>query len=88
MHFVLVGHDNLHPWNQMIEQISHPTARDWNVRIVHTLREGNRVVDHLANLARKVEIGLHILVSPPRTCGLLLNKDINGVSLPRRIPVA
>ena len=29
--------------------------RDWNVRVLHTLREGNRVADALAGVGMKME---------------------------------
>lgn len=59
-------------------------ARPWEVKVVHTLREGNKVADHLANVAHTLLLGLHILSSPPDGCGHLLWQDFLGTRFPRR----
>ena len=49
------------------------------------LHWGWKNLSHLANMGHSVEIGLHVLDRPPGSCGSILNEDISGVSLPRRI---
>lgn len=50
-----------HPCFNLIWQCKDLIARDWVVHFKHTYREGNRVVDWLANHALNLSLGLHCL---------------------------
>ena len=52
---------------------------------MHTFRKGNRIADCLVGLGHSLEIGLHLLLGVPASCGAILNKDLRGVCFPRRL---
>lgn len=60
-------------------------ATDWEVRIVHCFREGNRVADNLANIGVTQSEALVYFDAPPQAITQLLREDIMGVALPRFI---
>ena len=51
------GCDSHHPYSHMVEQIRELLSRDWNVRVSHVVKEGNRVADQLAKLGHSKSIG-------------------------------
>ncbi|KAK3227570.1 hypothetical protein Dsin_007432 [Dipteronia sinensis] len=50
---------------------------EWCCSIIHEYREGNRVVDAMAKLGHKLEIGLHFFESPPPEVVNVLLKAIS-----------
>lgn len=50
-------------------------AREWEVELISTLREGNMCVDHLAKSRAKQALHLQILEEPPEGLGSLLPAD-------------
>lgn len=56
---------------------------DWEVSIIHTYREGNKVADYLANLGADQEERIRYFNSPPNEISNLLFADIMGVTTPR-----
>lgn len=61
-------------------------VRDWVVKFSHVYRKGNKVADSLANFAFSLDLGVHLLDSPPIISSRLLLDDVMGVSFPRMMP--
>lgn len=78
------GVSESHHCGALVRAVREYLARPWEVKVVHTLREGNKVADHLANVAHTLPLGLHVLSSPPDGCGHLLWQDFLGTRFPRR----
>ena len=55
----------------------------WEVRVQHILREGNRVVDCLANLEFRVPLGLHLFNVVPNDAHEITVQYIIGISFYR-----
>ncbi|KAF7823087.1 putative ribonuclease H-like domain-containing protein [Senna tora] len=71
-----------HPLFPIIAGIRELAAKNWNVTFSHTLREGNRVANLLANLAHKSS-GLQVWSNPPSVCINAVQDDVKGTWLPR-----
>jgi ribonuclease HI len=73
--------DHVNDWHcyaAIIYNIKDLLARDWRVRVMHTLREGNACADYLAKIgARNLEAYSPIVV-PPDGMNLLLLADASG----------
>ncbi|KAJ1423686.1 Ribonuclease H domain [Sesbania bispinosa] len=69
-----ITHD--HPYAHILKQISSGRQRPWRVVISHTFREGNMIVDCLANMSHSRSLGLHMLSDPLESvvafCGKIL----------------
>lgn len=74
-----------HPYSSIISSINNFRARDWETRIPHVLREGNRVANFLANMAHSLDFGLHVFRDMPIGCGCLAFQDSISVSFPRTV---
>ncbi|CAJ2657171.1 unnamed protein product [Trifolium pratense] len=70
--------DKWHHYAAIILTIKDIIARDWRVRISHTLREGNACADYLAKLGARNNEVLSIIASPPVGLNLLLLADASG----------
>ncbi|KAF7841723.1 putative ribonuclease H-like domain-containing protein [Senna tora] len=77
------GVEKDHPLFTIITSIRELAAKDWNVTFSHTLREGNRVANLLANLAHRSPNGLQVWEIPPSICISTLQDDVRGTWLPR-----
>ncbi|MCH90659.1 ribonuclease H protein, partial [Trifolium medium] len=73
--------DHVNEWHHyaaIIYNIKDLLSRNWRVRLVHTLREGNTCADFLAKIeARNPEAYSRIAV-PPDKMNLLLLADASG----------
>ena len=56
---------------------------DWEVKVCHTLREGNRGADALANIGINFPIGLHLFENAPPEVHEIILQDVAGVSFGR-----
>ena len=45
----------------LIQELNRLIHRNWIVEVIHTFREANKCVDHLAGLASSYSLGVHIL---------------------------
>lgn len=72
-----------HPLRVIVVCCQQMLSRDWVVKFNHTLREGNRVADSLANWSLQQGIGIHKIHDPPQEILLKLWKDTLGVTMPR-----
>ncbi|CAN1728916.1 Putative ribonuclease H protein At1g65750 [Linum perenne] len=61
--------------------------RDWIVRLRHTYREGNKVVDFLANHGHDFPYGVHLFLLYDYNLGYILRYNCMGVSTFRNILV-
>lgn len=77
------GVSAVHPLSSLVILCQGFMVRDWVVRFSHIFREGNKVVDSLANFAFSLELGLHCLDNPPPISSRLMLDDLRGVSFPR-----
>lgn len=59
---------------------------EWEVRVVHIYREGNRAADWLANPGVSKLLPSIIFSSAPNGLGSILDEDLRGVVVPRLIP--
>ncbi|MBA0689639.1 hypothetical protein Goari_007358 [Gossypium aridum] len=50
----------------------------WILQVRHVLRKGNMCVDHLANLAQDIAVGVVLLGSPPASIYLFILADACG----------
>jgi hypothetical protein len=70
--------DSVNDWHQyatIIHNIKNLLARDWRVKVVHTLREGNACVDYLAKLGAHNLVPYAPISTPPAGMSLLLLND-------------
>lgn len=61
-------------------------APNWEVKIIHVFREGNRAADWLANQGVHQEERLNFIETIPLELYNILKEDIQGVALPRLVP--
>ena len=62
---------------------------DWQVQVLHTLREGNQSADWLANYSLSLDSYCYSMVeSPPTNIRSLLFDDIYGACMPRNVRLA
>lgn len=71
----------------MLHRIHELLRRDWEVHVQHSLREGNRFADWLANYSACLDIGVHWLDGPPPQLIELLRADVIMVLLPRMVHI-
>lgn len=62
-------------YKSLIRNIQELLAREWEVELISTLREGNMCVDHLAKSRANQALHLQILEEPPEGLGSLLLAD-------------
>jgi ribonuclease HI len=70
--------DEWHHYAAILLNIKDILARDWRVKVTHTLREGNACADFLAKLGARNDAALSILTTPPAGMNLLLLADASG----------
>lgn len=56
---------------------------EWETRLAHCYREGNKVADRLANLGVFQDVAVVYYEAPPPEITALLREDIMGVTTPR-----
>lgn len=59
---------------------------DWEVKVIHVYREGNRAADWLANKGAAQSSNFILLDFIPTDLARILEEDIRGVALPRLVP--
>ena len=62
--------------------------REWSIKVIHTLREGNFVADKLANEALLHPIGVQVIHAPSGDVLRLLDGDRFGVAWMRNVKVS
>lgn len=67
----------------IVREINHLLLQDWQVRIQHIYREGNRCVDWLVNVGFSLPMHLHSYVQVLNDLQQLLTDDIMGVCWPQ-----
>ena len=77
--------DRNHPYSNLIGRIHKLLSRAWEVQIIHTYREGNRVANFMASRGHSFPHGLTIFCDPPMDFRVVLAKDSCGVALPRMV---
>jgi hypothetical protein len=70
--------DEWHHYAAIILNIKDILARDWRVRISHTLREDNACANFLAKYGVHHNEAFTTIASPPARINLLLLADANG----------
>jgi ribonuclease HI len=78
--------DSVNDWHQyatIIHNIKNLLARDWRVKVVHTLRKGNACVDYLAKLGAHNLVPYAPISTPPAEMSLLLLNDASGTLFSR-----
>ncbi|CAI0444865.1 unnamed protein product [Linum tenue] len=61
---ILTAQDQtVHKYHNLVLQFQGLIQRNWEVRISHIYREGNKVADFLANKGHSVSIGYHVFES-------------------------
>ncbi|KAF7826588.1 ribonuclease H [Senna tora] len=83
INFIKNGVPPSHPLSLIFAQIQNFVARDWDVSFCHTLREGNRVANCLANFSHNIPFGIRKFDRCPDFCNMVIQDDIRGVCLPR-----
>ncbi|KAF7836240.1 cytosolic sulfotransferase 15-like [Senna tora] len=76
---VLSRVQELHPCLSLVNAIHQILARQWEVQIVHVLREANRVADFFASCATHESLDLVKFVQPPLDATHLISADANGI---------
>jgi ribonuclease HI len=76
-----------HSFANELQIITQLRNRTWNVTIEHTLREGNRCVDHLAKVGARSNSPLVILTEPPSDLVNLIWADARGMVCEGVIPL-
>ncbi|KAK4278982.1 hypothetical protein QN277_016750 [Acacia crassicarpa] len=81
---LLQSHDRNHNADGGIaRRIRRLLAQEWQVRMTHVYREGNRCADFLASYVLRLEVGIHVFQEPPDGITGLLSEDALGVGRPR-----
>ncbi|GAU16251.1 hypothetical protein TSUD_298830 [Trifolium subterraneum] len=70
-------------WQSIIHNIKDLLARDWRVRVVHTLRKGNVCADYLAKIGAHHSEAYSTIAIPPAGMSLLLLTDASGTLFSR-----
>lgn len=72
-----------HNYAPIIKNIKDFLDRDWNVDVLHTLREGNACTNHLTKIAARGTLRLVDLASPPPSLDFHLLANASGVEFLR-----
>jgi ribonuclease HI len=72
-----------HHYAAILHNIQELLARDWQVHLLHTLREGNACADYLAKMGARNLEAYNRIIAPPVGISLLLLADASGVSFTR-----
>lgn len=67
--------------HKILNQISDWQQWEWELKVCHTSREGNRCADWLANWSLDQELGLHWLDVPPVGLARLIFSDASSASI-------
>ncbi|CAN1747579.1 Putative ribonuclease H protein At1g65750 [Linum perenne] len=59
--------------------------RDWEIRIRHVYREGNRAADFLAGIGFQFPLGYHLIPTSNVNLGFHLRYDCIGITEPRSV---
>ena len=70
------------PFHNLICQIRNYGNRDWECRLQHIWREGNKCADWLAKTSVNKDPGMQIITEPPHELRELLRADIIGAATP------
>lgn len=73
------GVDMFHPHATMLTNINKVISREWNVALIHTLREGNSCADWLAKIGASSDTDLVIYDRCPSQMAPLVLADAIGV---------
>ena len=72
----------------LVRRIQEILQRDWHTQVIHTLQEGNKCADWLANFSLSLNSwNLVVLESPPSELQRLIYDDISGACMPRNLRV-
>ncbi|KAK9286474.1 hypothetical protein L1049_014871 [Liquidambar formosana] len=82
VNLILLGDHSFHSSGHIILDCREYLLRNWNCRISHVHREGNKCADFLANWGHDY-CGLTLLTSPPTGLGSLILDDIVGLPVAR-----
>lgn len=80
------GCHHSHQFFSLIQRIQRLVNNNWQIRISHTHREGNRVADILAGEGVLSDISITVFTDPPSCCVNSLRDDQSGVCFPRSVP--
>ncbi|KAF7842214.1 reverse transcriptase [Senna tora] len=83
LNFVQSNTDIQHPLGGIRARIRELLSMDWQVKLVHTYREGNMVADALANAGHDQLLDIRISESIPSVCIFAFQNDCSNLSLPR-----
>ncbi|KAF7824839.1 ribonuclease H [Senna tora] len=74
----------VHMYGSLIGEIRELLERNWEARLIHTLREGNQCADYLAKLGSRSNNGCYIWNSPLPALYVQLSRDAVGVMYSRK----
>ncbi|XP_028776420.1 uncharacterized protein LOC114733180 [Neltuma alba] len=69
----------------IFQEIHEMMQGDWQIKINHVFREGNRVADKLAHLSLQIESPRIIWDTPPPEVRSILEEELAGTKFPRRV---
>ena len=72
-----------HPSSQSVLKVKHLLRKSWSVRIVHSMREGNRAIDFCANLGHSLDEGFLEFEYPSQGLQKIIQEDSYGEGFPR-----
>ncbi|KAF7806654.1 ribonuclease H [Senna tora] len=75
---------DVHIYRSMIKKIRELLGREWEVRLVHTLREGNQCADYLAKMGSKSRDSGYVWHCAAPALSEQLSKDAAGVTYIRK----
>ncbi|KAK3198039.1 hypothetical protein Dsin_021454 [Dipteronia sinensis] len=82
-----IGKHN-HPLYSLILNCKNLVEADWNCSITHIFREGNMLVDGLARMGHRLNIGIKFFEEPPSKICPIFDADYRGVTCLRQCPVS
>ncbi|KAF7829792.1 putative calcium-binding protein CML44 [Senna tora] len=83
VHLVLNDCNQTHPLFSLVQRIRRLMEDFWNVNLVHTFRESNRLADTLASQAHYLPSGCHVFYRIPQFCSLVFHDDYRMLYVPR-----
>ncbi|CAI0383552.1 unnamed protein product [Linum tenue] len=74
-----------HRYHNLVLQFQRLLQQNWEVRVSHIYREGNKVADFLANKGHSASIGFHVFESSDPGLTFWILYDVLGISQTRLI---
>ena len=80
---IINGTSSINASTSLVVDIRRMLQLEWEVKVQHVLREGNRTADALANIGIRLPIGLYKFAVAPKNVHEIVIQDVIGISFNR-----